>query len=51
VDAHADWLHWAAPAAGALFVVALGKWLAARAEAEHAEVVDLGEGSDAKSPH
>jgi YjbE family integral membrane protein len=48
VDANAAWLHWAAPAAGALFVVALGKWLAARAEAEHAEVVDLAEGGDTK---
>jgi YjbE family integral membrane protein len=50
VDANAAWLHWAAPAAGALFVVALGKWLAARAEAEHTEIVDLGESGDAKPP-
>ncbi len=40
VDANAAWLHWAAPAAGAVLVVVIGKWLAARAAAE-AEVVDL----------
>lgn len=41
VNAHAAWLHWAAPAAGVVFVVALGKWLAARATAEQNGVVDL----------
>ena len=51
VDANAAWLHWAAPAAGALFVVGLGKWLAARAAADHKEVVDLGEGSETKTSH
>ncbi len=51
VDANAAWLHWAAPAAGAVFVVAVGKWLAARAEAGRKEVVDLGEGSATKAPH
>ncbi len=51
VDANAAWLHWAAPAAGALFVVVLGKWLAARAEAGHKEIVDLVEGGETKSPH
>jgi len=51
VDAHAAWLHWAAPAAGAVFVVALGKWIAVRAEAGRKEVVDLGEGSETKAPH
>ena len=51
VDANAAWLHWAAPAAGAVFVVAVGKWLAARAEAGRKEVVDLGEGSETKAPH
>jgi nucleotide-binding universal stress UspA family protein len=40
VDANANWLHWAAPAAGAIFVVVLGKWLAARAAAG-SESVDL----------
>jgi YjbE family integral membrane protein len=50
VDAHAAWLHWAAPATGAVFVVFAGKWLAARAEAEHKEIVDLGEGSETRAP-
>ncbi len=50
VDANTAWLHWAAPAAGAIFVVAVGKWLAARAEAAHKEVVDLGEGSESGAP-
>lgn len=50
VDANAAWLHWTAPAAGAAFVVALGKWLAARAEAGRKEIVDLGEGSESKAP-
>lgn len=40
VDANADWLHWAAPAAGALLVVVFGKWLAART-AKQREMVDL----------
>jgi len=51
VDANAAWLHWGAPAAGAALVVAAGKWLAARAEAGHKEVVDLGEGSETRAPH
>ena len=51
VDANAAWLHWVAPAAGAAFVVALGKWLAARAEAEHKKVVDLGEGGKIGASH
>jgi len=50
VDANIAWLHWAAPAAGAILVVAVGKWLAARAEAAHKEVVDLGEGSESGAP-
>ena len=43
VDANANWLHTAAPAAGAIVVVAVGKWLAARAEAkeEAGPAVDL----------
>lgn len=41
VKASAAWLHWAAPAAGVVFVVALGKWLAARAAKEEKGVVDL----------
>ena len=40
VDANAAWLHWAAPAAGAIFVVATGKWLAARGKKKE-QVVDL----------
>jgi len=51
VDANAAWLHWVAPAAGAAFVVALGNWLAARAEAKQQKVVDLGEGSKTGAPH
>ncbi len=33
VDANAGWLHYAAPALGAIVVVLVGKWLARRAEA------------------
>lgn len=40
VEANAQWLHWVAPAVGVAFVVALGKWLAARAAKAHA-MVDL----------
>ncbi len=40
VDANAAWLHWAAPAAGAVFVITAGKWLAAR-EKKKEQVVDL----------
>ena len=50
VDANAAWLHWAAPTAGAVFVVVAGRWLAARAGAGHKEIVDLGEGSETKAP-
>ena len=50
VDANAAWLHWGAPVAGAIFVVAAGKWLAARAEAARKEVVDLGDGSETGAP-
>jgi YjbE family integral membrane protein len=50
VDANAAWLHWGAPVTGAIFVVAAGKWLAARAEAARKEVVDLGEGSETGAP-
>jgi YjbE family integral membrane protein len=41
VNANAAWLHWAAPAAGVVFVVLLGKWLAARVERAAKGVVDL----------
>jgi YjbE family integral membrane protein len=40
VDANAAWLHWVAPAAGAVLVVATGKWLAARGE-KKGQMVDL----------
>jgi YjbE family integral membrane protein len=39
VNANMHWLHWVAPAGGAIFVVALGKWLASRQAPR--EVVDL----------
>jgi len=39
IDAQAAFLHYAAPAAGALGVVAVGKWLASRAVAAHVEPV------------
>lgn len=39
VDANAAWLHWAAPAAGAVLVVVLGKWLAGRAPTAETESV------------
>src|SRR5215213_2930227 len=32
VEANARYLHWIAPAVGAIFVVVLGKWLAGRAD-------------------
>jgi YjbE family integral membrane protein len=41
VDAHAAWLHWAAPAAGAIFVVALGKWIASQREHAKPKVIEL----------
>jgi YjbE family integral membrane protein len=49
VEANAAWLHWAAPAAGALFVVAVGKFIA-RTKSHSEKVVDLGE-SGARPPH
>ena len=41
VDTSAAYLHWVAPATGVVFVVLLGKWLAARADAARRGVVDL----------
>ncbi|MEO8991594.1 MAG: TerC family protein [Nitrosospira sp.] len=41
VDTNAAYLHWLAPACGALLVVVTGKWLAARAQAKSADGVDL----------
>jgi YjbE family integral membrane protein len=48
VDANAKWLHYAGPAVGAVFVVAIGKWLAARAEAREdtGPIVDLAVSAD-----
>ena len=48
VDANAKWLHYAGPAVGAVFVVAIGKWLAARAETREdtGPIVDLAVSAD-----
>jgi len=49
VNANAAWLHYVAPAAGAVFVVALGRYLAAKAERAHKGVVDLASGDQQNS--
>jgi hypothetical protein len=36
---------------GAILVVAVGKWLARRAETHRKDVVDLGEGREPRTPH
>ena len=41
VEAQAAWLHWVAPAAGAIIVVAVGKWIAAQHEHAKPRVIDL----------
>jgi predicted tellurium resistance membrane protein TerC len=41
VDSHAAFLHWLAPACGALLVIAAGKWLARKALAKTAHITDL----------
>jgi YjbE family integral membrane protein len=41
VEEHAKWLHWIAPATGAVLVVVIGKTLARRMEKRHKEIVDL----------
>jgi YjbE family integral membrane protein len=41
VNTNAAYLHWLAPAGGALLVVVTGKWLAARTLAKNTPVVDL----------
>ncbi|MET0538298.1 MAG: TerC family protein [Xanthobacteraceae bacterium] len=48
IDAHAAWLHYGAPTAGALLIVIVGKGLAARAAAREVArpVVDLATASD-----
>jgi YjbE family integral membrane protein len=43
VDANAAWLHYAGPAAGAVLVVAVGKWLAKRHEEAPVKLDDLAE--------
>jgi YjbE family integral membrane protein len=49
VNANAAWLHWVAPALGAILVVVVGKAIAGRAAKEHA-IVDLaGESAGAAS--
>jgi YjbE family integral membrane protein len=44
VNENAHWLHWVGPAAGAAFVVIVGKAIAARAKSKHKPVIDLAEG-------
>jgi YjbE family integral membrane protein len=44
VNDNAAYLHWVAPIAGAVLVVVVGKWLAARAQKEHKGIVDLAGG-------
>jgi YjbE family integral membrane protein len=41
VNNNAAFLHWAAPGAGALLIVAIGKWLADRTGARRVAIVDL----------
>ena len=41
INAKAAFLHWLAPVFGALLVVILGKWLAARTQAKMAPIIDL----------
>ena len=43
VSANAPLLHWGAPAAGAVLIVVIGKWLAAQTLARRPALVDLGE--------
>jgi YjbE family integral membrane protein len=50
VEAHAAWLHWLAPAAGAALVVIVGKWMGGRKEPETEEhPVDLAAGDQQPS--
>jgi hypothetical protein len=41
VDNNAAFLHWIAPAGGALLIMVIGKWLADRTGARRAAIVDL----------
>jgi YjbE family integral membrane protein len=52
VNENASYLHWIAPAIGAVVVVVVGKWLAARKTAEEPGIVDLAaEEKQSKAPH
>ena len=52
VDDHAKYLHWVAPAVGALVVVVIGKGFAARAAREQKAMVDLAaEEGRSNAPH
>ena len=48
VDANAGWLHYVAPAVGAVAVVVIGKWLASRSAEQESErpIVDLAGSTD-----
>ncbi len=46
-----SWLHYVTAAAGAVFVVALGTWLAKRQTAAQAPLVDLAASTDKQTPH
>lgn len=46
VNTHATFLHWMAPACGALMVVITGKYLAAKARPGTTPIVDLADGPD-----
>jgi YjbE family integral membrane protein len=48
VNVNAGYMHWVAPAIGAVFVVALGRWLAGRTVKRHV-VVDLDESDSTKA--
>lgn len=50
INANASWLHGAAPVAGAIVVVATGKWLATRAEGKEEERPLLEVGAAAARP-
>ncbi len=50
VDAHAAFLHWGAPAIGAIAVVVIGKWLAARRLAAWAAAAPAPAGVAATAP-
>ncbi len=51
VEANAAWLHWVAPALGAIFVVGLGKWIAAQHHADKPRVIELPAKEDGPGAH